>query len=200
MSARKGSKPGCNQMRGVSAVADRRLSAAPIQSGRALGHHEGMNYDTSSIPNVPRPEREAAEAGSLHSTRAAPWEPGGARTSRVLIGVVGAALVGAFAIGGVMLTPSRHVPRAASGDEVATAPQSQQPAVPSAAPAMTADQMAAQSQQQPAAAGAAPAQAPSAAAAASDAQAPAQAMPGTPAQPGSADASQSPATKPGSDQ
>lgn len=185
-------------MRGVSVAADRQSSAAPIQSRSDDGHHRDMTYNTSSLPNPSSPERAAPRTEALHSTRATPWEPRGARVSRALIGVAGAALVGGLAIAGVLLTPSRQVPRHPAGDQVAAtqaqpaepATQGQQAAT-QPQPGMTADQMAAQSQHEPAAAGTSATPATPSTPSADPAQQ---------AQPGSPDETPSPAPKPGSGQ
>jgi hypothetical protein len=155
-----------------------------------------MSYTPSPSSNGPLSSLDGSASPSTipstnDHTRAAPWEPRGAQASRVLIGVVGAGLVGALAIGGVLLSPSKVPARPATGDQVAAAPQSQESTPPAPAPAQTADQMAAQAQHEPAAAGTtAPDPASSAAAVT-----PAPATPAT-----DANRTQAPAAKPESGQ
>lgn len=126
----KGVRSGCNGVRGVSEAADSTTSPAPMGGRHAVRHHEAMNLPTSPLPShgLPKADRGPHESGSFQRVRASAWEPGASRgASRTLIGVCGAALVGALAIAGVLLSPSRpvpHRPAVAAADATAVTPAS----------------------------------------------------------------------------
>jgi len=112
-----------------------------------------MNTSTNplSSSNLPERGRGIPESQSFRRGRTETWKPGASRgVSRAVIGVCGAALVGALAVGGILLSPSRTAKPVAQpqADIAATAP-----AAPASA---SADGMANQLQQEPTAAGTTP--------------------------------------------
>jgi hypothetical protein len=95
-----------------------------------------------------RSARVALDKETVARARATPWEPGAASGApRVLVGLVGAGLIGAVAVAIVLLSPS-HVAKPVHADPAAVT----QPA-PAAAAAPSAETLAAQMNAEPAAAG-----------------------------------------------
>ena len=114
-----------------------------------------MNTQTTRTQDLPgRPVRGKLDQETFVNARTTPWEPGAnAGAPKVLVGLVGAALVGAVALA-VVLMPAHKGVKHATGDQVAAAQVATMPAS-----AADADTLAARMDNEPPAAGA-PATAP----------------------------------------
>jgi hypothetical protein len=114
-----------------------------------------MNSTTSrnstGLPS--RPVRGALDKETIARARSTPWEPGASSGApRVLVGLVGAALIGGVAVAIVLLSPSRVAKPVHPADPAAISQTA-----PPAPGASSADALAAQMNAEPAAAGNAPA-------------------------------------------
>jgi hypothetical protein len=113
-------------------------------------HIEAMNTQTTRTQDLPgRPVRGKLDQETIVNSRTSPWEPGAnAGAPKVLVGLVGAALVGAVALSAVLMSSSPKGVKHATTDQVAAA---QVGTLPASGP--DADMLAARVNNEPPAAG-----------------------------------------------